>query len=237
MARIKFSAIGITNIIGKAGGTVFSRNRGGAYIKNFVMPSNPTSPRQMYVRALFAMLSSGWRALSQDVRNAWDAARENYPTTNVFGDTLILSGKALYQKLNGNLINAGMTQLTLPLEPKGAIPPIGVTDPEVNSVLGVLQTVTTELDFSENVTGVVVIDATRPMSPGRSAQPTDFRRIVAVSVTATDTVSKSMVDEYVLVHGEAGEVGSVIHFRASLVVQTGEMSAPFIYSTSVVSGA
>jgi len=48
MAIIKFSAI-VSDARGKIGGNVFSRNKGGSYIRSYVKPINPSTPKQTQV--------------------------------------------------------------------------------------------------------------------------------------------------------------------------------------------
>jgi len=57
--KIKFGAIVVAGS-GKIGGHVASKNRGGAYLRTKVTPTNPNSPAQAGARALLASLSTGW---------------------------------------------------------------------------------------------------------------------------------------------------------------------------------
>lgn len=225
MARIKFSAIGITNILGKAGGTVFSRNRGGAYFKNFVVPSNPSSTRQQTVRSFFALISSLWRSLEGVQREQWNSSTENYPQTNKFGDTFYLSGKGLFQKLNGNLLNVGVEFLSVPRLPTGSNPALTMEDSEIIHDSGDLTTIALVADFAEIVTGVVAFDATRIMPKGKIAQATDYRRIGHAPINAADTVTFNTLSAYTSIFGEQATTNDVIFVRCSLIVASGEKSA------------
>src|SRR5690606_17722677 len=111
MALIKMSSIGITNLSGKAGGSVYARNRGGNYIRNFVMPSYTKTFAQMAARSAFGNLSSQWRVLAADLQNAWNQAAPSFPYKNRFGDEKVLSGFGLYQSLNRNLQVIGVSLL------------------------------------------------------------------------------------------------------------------------------
>ena len=46
---------------GKCGGTVWQRNRYGAYCYPAFVPANPRSPAQMAVRGTFGAVSARWR--------------------------------------------------------------------------------------------------------------------------------------------------------------------------------
>lgn len=116
MALIKLTAI-VDNISGKLNGTVFSRNKGGHYMRSKSMPSNPRTLFQTAVRARFGAIAQLWGALSEAQRNAWRAMANEFPYTNRLGDTKILSGFALHQKLNTNLAIIGQSFISNPPEP------------------------------------------------------------------------------------------------------------------------
>lgn len=113
------SSIGITAISGKAGGSVYSRNRGGEYIKNFVMPTNTITQARQAVRAIFGSLASAWRTLTQSERNTWIEQAPNYLRTNAFGDKKQLQPNALFVGQNTNLLNAGLSQINEIPAPQG----------------------------------------------------------------------------------------------------------------------
>ena len=64
MAKIKMTAI-VADMRNKLNGSVFSRNRGGAYIRTKVTPINPQTAAQVQARSLLTSLSQGFRSLSQ----------------------------------------------------------------------------------------------------------------------------------------------------------------------------
>ena len=103
MLLIKWSGIGITEARGRAGGTIFSKNKGGHYAKNFTNPNNPQSPAQQAVRGIFGDLSQAWRQLTQVQRDAWDEAAPTFPVINKLGEVIFLSGQGLHMQLNLNL--------------------------------------------------------------------------------------------------------------------------------------
>lgn len=116
MAKIKLSAI-VSQMSGKLNGSVFAKNRGGAYIRTKVTPVNPQSTAQMAVRAALTSLSQSWRGLTADQRAAWNAAVSNFTSTDIFGDIKTPSGINLYNKLNLNLDNIGVSPISTPPAP------------------------------------------------------------------------------------------------------------------------
>src|SRR5689334_14742391 len=104
MGKIKLGSI-VVDIRGKVGGHVYSKNRGGSYMKNKVTPSNPQTSSQTSIRAVFTSLSQGWRDLTNDERLQRESAVQGFARTDVFGDVKNPTGNTLYIRLNMNIIN------------------------------------------------------------------------------------------------------------------------------------
>lgn len=101
MALIKMTAI-VDAISGKIQGTVFARNKGGAYARGRGVVTNPRTPEQMRVRSIFATVSSSWRNLSEVQISDWNELADETTYQNRLGDSRKYTGKALYQKVNQN---------------------------------------------------------------------------------------------------------------------------------------
>lgn len=174
MAKIKFTAF-MADARGKLAGTVFSKNKGGAYVRTKVTPSNPRTIAQVAVRAIFSALSAGWRNLTETQRNAWRQITRDYMRTDQFGDQKELTGAQLYNSLNMNLTNAGASQISSPLPPQGAklqtITNAGIDVAEGHTATTVA--FSPGLDPSE----VLVVEATPPVSPGKANVENLYRKI------------------------------------------------------------
>ena len=125
-AKIKMGAF-VTDIRNKVGGTVFSKNRGGAYTKNKVSPAQPNTSYQTTARTRMTTYSQGWRSLTTAQQAAWNAAVNNFQGTDVFGDIKTPSGQNLYGKLNINIAQAGGTAITSPPLPAAVVGPTTIT--------------------------------------------------------------------------------------------------------------
>src|SRR3989304_8150625 len=100
MAKIIFGDI-ITDMRGKIGGAIYSRNGSCSYKKNFTMPTNPQTEAQSIVRAVFAAIMQAWgNTLTALERLSWSDGRLNFPFTNNLGQTYYLSASQLFTKLN-----------------------------------------------------------------------------------------------------------------------------------------
>jgi len=106
MAKIVFGG-GVSQASGKIGGTVYSRNKGGAYSRNWVMPTNPQTSRQTNQRNLLALKSAAWRTLSDGERDAWVSWAGDNPILDRLGNSIVLSGAQAYNRININRTNAG----------------------------------------------------------------------------------------------------------------------------------
>jgi len=242
MALIKMSSIGITNMSGKAGGSVYSRNRGGSYVKNFVMPVNTFSEARQLVRASFGAISAGWRLLTETQRKSFVDQAANYPTLNALGDTNVLSGNSLFVMLNKNLVNAGLPKITTASAPKGANAVLDAAAiPVFDMGLGGNFTFSNGLQ-ANNATELndYVLEATPAVSPSVKnvqnrfrvlGRTTDLIGITPNAATITEynfnMDSQGMRTQYISKFG-APTPGNVIYFRIKAINPvTGEASAYF----------
>lgn len=123
---IKFGSI-VVDGRGKLGGQVYSKNRGGSYVRNNAIPVNPQTPFQQASRAILTQLSQQWSTLSQERIRAWNAATDKFKRNNIFGDAKKLSGKNLFTSLNKNLIEVNEDVLLDPPSPEDIVVPVKVT--------------------------------------------------------------------------------------------------------------
>jgi len=120
---------------GSIGGSTYSRNRGGQYIRTRSIPTNPQTPRQIAVRNGLAQLSDRWQnILTQFQRDNWTVYASNTPVVNALGDQITLSGLNMYVRGNAPRLQAGValvddgpTLFGLPDPPTGLA--LGLTAP------------------------------------------------------------------------------------------------------------
>ena len=225
MARIKFGMM-MTDARGKLGGHVFSKNRGGAYIRTKVTPANPRTQDQQANRSLLGALSQGWSALSDAQRASWNGAVSSWISTNIFGDTVTPSGKSLYVKLNKNILSIGGTALLVAPE-KVEMAILGFDDASIKKTLQEIK-----LDIAGVVTGfVAVVSATAPLSQGTSNVKGKFRRIYFDAADAVD--ADLLFGAYVSKFGIPA-LGANIHFEVKLIAANGQMSVPETIKATIV---
>lgn len=183
--KAKFGMI-VVDGRGKLGGHVLSKNRGGAYARTKVTPVNPDTTDQTQVRADFTSLSQAWRALTEAQRTAWNAAVDNFTSTDVFGDIKRPSGFNLYKKLNGNLDAIAEARITTPPLPGTAV------GPETIALISDVSDGTVTLSWTGgNVPAGTtwIVEATAQVSAGKSFVKNLFR---AINLHAAATASPQL---------------------------------------------
>lgn len=118
--KIKFGSI-VTDGSGKLGGHVYSKNRGGNYIRTNKVPSNPRTAAQILARSRFGQASSGWKELTELQRRAWAAFAEKNPYTDSLGDQKYLSASSAYTRSSNNLLTVSKTPIATPLDVRETI--------------------------------------------------------------------------------------------------------------------
>lgn len=180
MALIKLGGLA-QDVRGSLNGTTFSRNRGGAYVRQKVSPVQPVSEFSSRARAIFADLSQRWgTVLTQSQRQAWIAFAGTHTFVNVFGDSITLSGISMFQSVNRSVGQVGKPYLDDP--PTEFNSPAVITSVIAGTVdTGVLTALTQTTTLSDTLPtdGTLYIFATPPLPPGVTPQKSDFRLINA----------------------------------------------------------
>ncbi len=99
---------GVAQASGSIGGTTYSRNRGGPYMRTRAIPVNPGTVFQSAVRAAMATLTARWGdTLTPAERAAWDTYALNVPLPNPLGQPRNVGGVGMYVRSNVSRIQAG----------------------------------------------------------------------------------------------------------------------------------
>jgi len=172
MAKIKFGMM-MTDASGKLGGQVFSKNRGGSYVRTKTTPSNPQTVAQMAIRGVFASISSTWSSLSQESRDSFNNFVGDYARTDIFGDARNPSGKSLFQRLNQNLVISGQPQITTCVSPSD-VPFAGLAsaNADISDTEFLIET------MNDTTGSAVVVWATPSMSQGTKFVKNKLRQLV-----------------------------------------------------------
>ncbi len=223
MAIIKTSAI-VSDIKGTSGGNVFASNKGGNYTRRYKKPTNLNSPKQQAVRDNFGFMAGLWRGLTDSQRATWNEGATGFPVQNKLGETKLLSGQQLFNRLNNTLIQANQTPLD--------VCPLSVSFPSI-TIDGVLNSISPpELLLSLAFDGstavpagfVVALSATAKLSAGVSSPQKGLFKRVAIVAAGVDMAEYDMTAGYNDLFGSL-TVGDTIFIGAMLISKaSGESS-------------
>lgn len=192
--------VAVSQISGRVGGSIFSRNRGGQYIRNGSKPSVVTTQYAQAIKALTANFSAQWRNLTADQQEAWREWATQNPFTNRLGQQRTLSGHQAYVKLNVRLAAAKGNELT--------VPPMGVA-PE-----GVLPT------------GITYTASPQKVEVAFTSSPTDTNVAVQVWAYLSDSTGVAYVkNRLALVMTTPDEATSPINITTALTERFGTIQA------------
>lgn len=200
---VKWSGIAITDGRGKVGGSVLSKSKAGATVRNKVTPINRRTGAQSAVRAVFTSFSQLFRTLTDSQITAWNvAAAAGFTTTNIFGDTIKKSGSMLYNSLNVNLVIAGGTAISNP--PDSADTPAGIMAISPTATAGT-GPVNVNVSFVGGAVVVpaentLVVYATPAMSNGVRFVKSQLR-ILTTLPAATNTSTSNLYSAYTAKYG------------------------------------
>lgn len=214
MAKIKMGMM-MTDASGKLGGQVFSKNRGGSYVRTKVTPINPQTTAQSFIRGVFASISSAWSSLTEAGRQSFNNFVSDYATTDVFGDIRNPSGKNLHQKLNQNLAISGQLPIAVCVLPL-PVPFANVIGAQFVNPLNV------NLGYSGDLIGSkIVIWATPPLSQGTRFVKNRLRQILSQDGFSDDTIN--VAPDYNNKFGAIGS-GDNIFFAVRVINSNGQAS-------------
>jgi len=115
MANIRTGSI-VADIRGKVGDEIYSRNRGGAFVKAYVSPVQPDTAMQITARADMAAAVAAWQSLSDTERNQWNTYAMTRNPENIALKGRRSSGYNLFIERALNLRKAGFTDDPQPFD-------------------------------------------------------------------------------------------------------------------------
>lgn len=95
---MKFKSTVYSSTSGSIAGLTYSHNTYGMYTRGRVIPTNPNSTLQQAIRAQFAPGHIAWLALSQAVKDAWNAYAAGTPITDRLGNSIHLTGRTMFMR-------------------------------------------------------------------------------------------------------------------------------------------
>jgi hypothetical protein len=226
MALVKFGPA-VANASGSIGGTVFSHNRGGSYIRTRVVPVKVENMFTMAARDAMATVSRLWAGLTADQREAWREYSTAVPSINRLGESKTLGGHVAFNKINARLIQQGAATLDLP-------PVLGPPDP--------LSTLSVDVDVSDGTADVTFAPTPLPANtalwlwcapvPSAGVNYVANRwRLVYKSAAAAATgmdIQGNLNDRFGSI-----QAGQVLYFRGQTISTVTGLVSGFVSTVSV----
>jgi len=182
MAKINFGTT-VNDARGKLNGTVFSKNKSGAYMRKKVTPANPNTAAQTFVRNNFGGLSTQWSGLlSAAERATWISYAATYPRIDIFGASILISGLNMFISLSQVLLQT-LSTIVLSAPVTNVVNPIAF-DPTGLAAVGGASLIFQQTAAAAAATDKFYIFGARPLPPGRQPQRSDFRYIATLAGTA-----------------------------------------------------
>lgn len=88
---------------GKVGALVASHNRGGPYLRAYVIPTNPSTTLQRLRRTAMALITATWKTITAAQRTGWDNYAAATPVINRVGQSTYVTGQNMYVRSNSIL--------------------------------------------------------------------------------------------------------------------------------------
>lgn len=221
---MKFKSQIATQVSGSVGGTTFSHNRGGLYMRARSIPVNPASPLQTVVRNAFTTLVNNWTSvLTGAQRNDWSVYATNTPVIDKLGDPITLTGQQMYIRNNTPRIQAAFS----PVNDAPTTFNLGDFTAPTYTAQAAADTITvafTSADaWDDEDDSAMLIFASRPQNPSVIFFKGPYR--FAGSIDG-DSVTPP-TNPAVLTAPFALTAGQIVHMKASVMRADGRLSTPF----------
>lgn len=220
----------VSEVRGTIAATTYARNKGGAVIRNRIVPINRRSNLQSTRRQILASLSSSFRGLTQTQISGWNSAALNFPISDNLGQTIYLSGQQLYVRFNANLGLIGAAAITnAPAPTSFAI--IALTTLTATAGTGAIT-----VAFSPTVPAgyALAMFATRPLSAGKSfVGESEFRFLE--SLPAAEVTPADIAASYATTFGAiTASAGQKIFVKAFLIETTSGIAGQSVRTSGVI---
>jgi len=210
---------------GALGNYVLSHNRYGYYLRNRVVPTNPSSIRQQEIRTALGEMSQRWSTvLTPGQRDAWEVYAANIAVTNRIGQVIYLTGHAMYVACNSARVYAGLdvvddgpTTLTRPDADSG----FGATGSEATQQISVAFDDTR--DWASEDGAAMVVQMSQPTGVGTSYNQGPYRH---AGVILGDAASPPTSPQLIAVPFPVAE-NQLVSVQARITRADGRLSQPF----------
>ncbi len=220
----------VAAVSGSVGGTVFSHNRYGQYMRFRAIPTISTTQYAMAAKASFTAASQAFQDLSTSEKLAWETWARTNPVSDRLGNQQVLTGHASFVGMHCRASVYGATPLS---EPPTDPAPAPLTSISLTADIGIGNV---EIAFTVTPTGAndhLWIDAAVTDSKGITYVANLLRHIHESPGAAA---SPYVIEAFVTGRFGALQVGQTLHVRVGVFNHTTmQLSAPLVDSVVVTS--
>lgn len=227
MGIIKFGG-GVSAISGKVGGTVYARNRAGAYARNWAKPTNTPTAKQSANRLAFGNVSKDWAALTSLQQEGWNTLASTVTRFNRLGDAYTPTGRQIFLESANNMRVISQTPLT--------DAPISLLQPTIDGTpsLNIVQTMgtltTAQVNGLAAQAGInYVLEATKPFADTKTNFTTDYRQL-KIDITGTTIDFET---PYAATYGSVMPANTQVSIRLRYIDTQNGMSSPMLILTGL----
>lgn len=223
----------VTQASGSVGGTTYSHNAGGLYMRARSIPVNPNTQNQANVKAALTAGVNTWtEQLTQQQRNAWDLYALNVPLTNALGDSRPVSGQNMFLRtfIVEGQIASKFSLIVSPTVDAPSIFNLGdfttPGNPTYSAATGFSMTFTNTDPWANETTGFMLIFQGRPRNPARTyfRGPWRLMNIIRGNDAAAPVSPKTVTAGIVAVTGFPIVAGQKIRTAISVIQPDGRLS-------------
>lgn len=211
----------VAAVSGKQGGTIFSRNRYGAYTRYHAIPVQPGTVYQLNQRGLIGTFSQAFQNLTDEQRQAWRTWAQANPVVDSLGQQQVLTGHAAYVKINTRIYRMDGSFIN---DPPVAAPPQSIQLTS-GTAFASTQAVSVVFEATPLLAGQhAIVDAAVVFSPAKLYVKNLYKQVLVTEAAEASPISCG--DEIVERFGVLKE-GQIIHIRARVGDEaSGLYSAP-----------
>lgn len=227
---------GVAAISGKTGGTVFARNKAGAYARNWAKPVNPGSSRQTDVRSNFAGGSAAFSMLTTSQVAAWAAYAAGLTRVNRQGDSYTPTGRQIYIEQYNNMTAVAQTPLETPsaISNVPAITSLGAIVAESDGgELGAVTMAAPVVVIPSGSDGVLIVEAAPSHKASVTNVNTQFRQIY----TGSAHDAANLAPGFIAVFGNNMVTGQTFSVRVRVIDETSGLGSTRILADTEIVNA
>lgn len=218
----------VGQVSGRIGGTIFSHNKGGMYIRNGTKPTKVTTELALKFKALMGKVSKEWQRLTAENRAAWVSYAATNSEKNRLGRSISITGQNWFVRCNTRAQAVGGVTLTLP----PTIPSPGVSFPTAFTISKSEEEATFTLGAAlANANEVLWIRAAVTSTPTKNNIENLFK-----TVTFYATLPIDPADLYEELEAALGtlQVDQYVSFAYRVVDKSTGLASQEMYARSIV---